>query len=65
VEKIFFKIQMPVDDDNKLIVAASITQAAAAIYAAQPRTSQYEAVTTAFLIYQEVVERLQEAEQLP
>jgi hypothetical protein len=62
-EKIFINVQMPVDDDNKLIVAASITQAAATLYA-QPGAHLDESITTAFQIYADVVNLLQDADQL-
>jgi hypothetical protein len=66
MEKIYFQVQMPVDDDNKLIVAASITQAAATLYA-QPHAyrqhaDRQQAIVDAFLLYADVVKLLQDAE---
>jgi hypothetical protein len=61
-QKIFVNIQMPVDDDNKLIVAAAITQAAATLYA-RPGALLDESVLTAYQIYAEVVTLLQEADR--
>jgi hypothetical protein len=62
--QIHIQIQMPVSDDNKLIVAASIAQTAAALYAANSAMTEEDAVTWAFELYANVVERLQEAVQI-
>jgi hypothetical protein len=61
-QKIFVNIQMPVDDDNKLIVAAAITQAAATLYA-KPGADLDRSILTAYQIYAGVVDLLQKADQ--
>ncbi|MDR3319823.1 MAG: hypothetical protein LBS77_02520 [Desulfovibrio sp.] len=57
-------VQMPVDYDKKLIVAASITQAAATLYVSGASVTEEEAITQHFDLYAEVVNRLKNADQI-